>query len=94
LPARRRRRLHAVRGGWHVDVVDAERCERIEDGVDCGLRRGDAAGLAGALDAGGFAAVGSSARVISNSGRSAARVSPATLYRYSPAARAANTPGI
>jgi hypothetical protein len=40
--------------GWHVDVVDAERCERIEDGVDYGLRRGDAAGLARALDAEGL----------------------------------------
>jgi len=43
-----------ARGGWHVDVVDAERCERIEDGVDFGLRRGDAAGLARALDAEGL----------------------------------------
>ena len=39
---------------WHVDVVDAKRCEYIEDGVDYGLRRGDAAGLAGALDAEGL----------------------------------------
>jgi hypothetical protein len=26
-----------ARGSWHVDVVDAERRERIEDGVGYGL---------------------------------------------------------
>jgi hypothetical protein len=34
--------------------VDAERREHIEDGVDYGLRRGDAAGLARALAAKGL----------------------------------------
>ena len=37
-----------------VDVVDTERCEHIDDGVDYGLRRGDAAGLARALAAEGL----------------------------------------
>ena len=32
-------------------MCDAERCQRIEDRVDDGLRRGHAAGLAGTLDA-------------------------------------------
>jgi hypothetical protein len=32
-------------------MVDAERCEHIEDGVDWGLRRGDAAGLVRAFAA-------------------------------------------
>src|SRR5712691_12001376 len=37
--------------GWHVDVIDAEGGERVDDCIDNGLRRGDAPGLARALDA-------------------------------------------
>src|SRR5207237_2496487 len=42
---------HPGRGGRHVDVRHAERCERIQDGVDDGARRADGGALAGALDA-------------------------------------------
>jgi hypothetical protein len=66
---------HVFGGSWHVDVVDAERRERIEDGVDYGLRRGDAAGLAPALDAEGLTVVGCSASVTSTGG-SYRRVAP------------------
>src|SRR5689334_18635901 len=42
---------HALRRCRHVDVLDAERGEGVEDGVDDRLRRRHAAGLARALDA-------------------------------------------
>jgi hypothetical protein len=54
-----------ARGGWHVDVVDAERREGIEDRLDYGRWRGDTAGLARTLDAEGLTVVGWSASVTS-----------------------------
>jgi hypothetical protein len=57
----------------HVDVVDVERCEGIEDRLDYGRRRGDAAGLTRALDAEGLTVVGWWASVTSAGGQSSAR---------------------
>jgi hypothetical protein len=54
-------------------VVDPERRERIEEGVDYGPRRGDAAGPAPALDAEGLTVVGWSASVTSAGEQSSAR---------------------
>jgi hypothetical protein len=54
-------------------VVDVERCEGIEDRLDYGLQRGDAAGLARALDAEGLPVVGWSASVTSAGEQSSAR---------------------
>jgi hypothetical protein len=54
-------------------VVDAERREGIEDRLDYGRRRGDAAGLARALDAEGLTVVGWSASVTSAGEQSSAR---------------------
>jgi hypothetical protein len=42
--------LHPLGGGRHVDLVDTERCQRIEDRIDDGLRCGHATGLTRALD--------------------------------------------
>src|SRR6185312_2545481 len=41
---------YPLRGGGHIDVLDAERGERVEHGGDDGLRRGDGAGLARPLN--------------------------------------------
>jgi hypothetical protein len=54
-------------------VVDVERCEGIEDRLDYGLQRGDAAGLARALDADGLTVVGWSTSVTSAGEQSSAR---------------------
>ena len=57
-------------GGRHDDVVDAERAQRVDDGVHDRRGRGDAAGLADALDAehvarrGGLGAAGVEVRQV------------------------------
>ena len=59
------RRMGTAWGGWHVDVVDVERREGIEDRLNYGRWRGDVAGLARALDTEGLTVVGWSASVAS-----------------------------
>src|SRR3990172_12492640 len=41
---------HLLRSEGHVDVLHAERCERVDDRVDVGLGRGDCPGLPDPLD--------------------------------------------
>jgi hypothetical protein len=42
---------HALRGGWHVDIDDAERRQRVHYRVDDRWRRTDGAGLTAPLGA-------------------------------------------